>query len=216
MKDDELVDLNKERHLIEQIKLLRSEESTNGNLWPKIAQQISDSDVGPSSYSLDNSSPTQYSSKTNSYTASWIPWAFAASLVVSVGSLTFSWNNLRQAEAIYAQLHNIESQRSTEQQYSSNVNPKLNLGPQIDLMEQEFKVAKVGLMSRIEMNKMQIDDKLLKDIQLKLKEIEQASNLLKVAINQQPEDSSLPNLLRMTYQQEITILTQLAKLDSSI
>jgi len=198
MKEDEPIDLNQERklnHLLDQqIAGLATEESTSRDLWMGVESKITDVE--------SKSSSTEH--KKNR----WASWAIAASLVISLGSLGMSWNNLRQAESIYAQ---IEIQKSTQQQsYRSSVQY------QVELMEQEFKLAKVGLMSQISMNRDNIDKPLLAEIERDLSVINKAAELLKSAIEKQPENTEYPKLLRATYQQELTVLTQLAKLDNSI
>ncbi len=198
MKDSDLTDLGQERALNEQIAALSNEEVMHNDVWPSVKRVIS-------------------RPETKFYTARWIPWAIAASLVVSLGSLSVSWNNLQQAKSLYAQAEqsNLEQQDVDELAHLRSMYEQ-SLDYQVSLMEQEFKVAKVGLVSRISMNRAHIDEKLFEEIEKQLTEIEKATQLLKLAIRSQPANSNLPRLLRATYQQELAVLTQLAKLDTSI
>jgi len=198
MKKDEPINLNQERKLNQlldqQIAGLATEEATSRDLWMDIESKITAAKPKASSKEHKNNR--------------WASWAIAASLVISLGSLGLSWNNLRQAESIYAQ---IEIQKSTQQQNYRN-----SVHYQIEMMEQEFKLAKVGLMSQISMNRNNIDKPLLSEIERDLSVINKAAELLKSAIEKQPENTEYPKLLRATYQQELVVLTQLAKLDNSI
>ncbi len=229
MKDDELINLNKERRLNQKIELLEDREVMDTDLWPSIKQQIlldknktrrGQDDWQKNEMSLDRSRLDRHdASKSQYYTPRWIPWAIAASLLVSVGSVTFSWRALNQAESIYAELDQVKesgSENSGFEVLTSNVQDSKGIANQVKLMEQEFTLAKASLMSRISMNQKRIDDTLLKDINDRLLEIELATKSLKDAIGKNPEEESLHSLLKMTYQQELTVLTQLAKLDSSI
>jgi len=210
---DELVDLTKERELNLKIQQLESEEVMPNDLWPSIKQIIS----SPHIKSEQPESNQQEQLETKYYTATWIPWAIAASLVISIGSMTFSWNNLQKAENIYAQITQEQSNNLISEKDIGDLNSgQSGLIWQVDLMEQEYKLARVGLMSRISMNTRHIDKIILKDIQKNLQEIETANQLLKKAIFEKPEDYSLVSLLQTTYQQELNVLTQLAKLDNSI
>jgi len=206
---DELVDLAKERELNSRIQNLESEEEMLNDLWPSIKQQISSSQT--------NVICQSQLAETRNYTASWIPWAIAASLIVSIGSMTFSWNKLKQVENIYAQISQEQkSDLTVEGNLASVKREKEDLVRQVDLMEQEYKLARVDLMSKISMNARQIDKATLKDIRETLKEIESANQLLKKAIIETPDDHRLVTLLKTTYQQELNVLTQLVKLDTSI
>ena len=200
LKETDLIDLSRERALNERIASLAKEEAMQNNLWPDIKMSIA---------KLETKSRLE----TKYYTARWIPWAIAASLVVSLASVTYSWNNLQHAESLYARMENQQQPNENKTQDGSYEN---SIQFQVDLLEQEFRVAKVGLLSQISMNRANIDEKLFLDIENQLADIEQAVVLLKSAIKQQPGNTNLPRLLTTTYQQELAVLTQLAKLDTSI
>lgn len=203
-KETEFVELSQERLLNEQIKQLPQAQATPIDLWPEIKSAI----VRP---------------ETKYYTARWIPWAIAASLVVSLVSVTYSWNSLQQAKSLYAKIENAPNELNVETNNSSlqkaalqNVSYENSLQYQVNQLEQEFKIAKAGLLSQISMNRAHIDKKLFLEIENQLVDIEQAVVLLKSAIKEQPDNTNLPKLLTTTYQQELAVLTQLAKLDTSI
>jgi hypothetical protein len=193
-KETDFMDLSQERALNEQIASLAKEEQPPNNLWPDIKVSI----VKPA---------TKY------YTTRWIPWAIAASFVISLASVTYSWNHFQQAELLYAKIKKTQNNTRLTIQSSDYEN---SIQYQVHLLEQEFKIAKAGLLSQISMNRAHIDERLFSEIENQLTDIEQAVVLLKSAIKAQPDNSNLPRLLTSTYQQELAVLTQLAKLDTSI
>lgn len=188
MNEKEIADLAQERTLNQQIASLAKEQATATNLWPGIKAEITAPVIKQA-------------------TAKWIPWAIAASLIVSVGSVVFSLSNLRQAEVLYAQ---IEAQESEWSPYQRSVSY------QVELMEKEYRQAKIELMKSITMNHSRIDTDIILEVEATLLGIEHATTMLKAAIKEQPDNDRLPLLLKATYQQEISVLTQLAKLERSI
>jgi anti-sigma-K factor RskA len=220
MKNSDSIDLNQERKLASEIQSLAVEGSPSEDLWPAIEKRIRVYESLPKLNKPESSG----NSETKFYRAKWIPWAIAASLVVSLGSLSISWQQLEKAEVLLAELEQpnrsktieaAEAQVSYASLDASSPNEK-GLQTQVNLMEQEFKLARVGLMSRIAMNRSKIDKSLLKDIQERLQEVESAADVLKQAIAEQPNNLVLAELLKTTYQQELNVLTQLAKLDNTI
>ncbi len=206
MNETELIDLSEERALNEPIASLLKEEATPNNLWPDIKTRIME---------LETKCRLEKTHRLEAkyYTARWIPWAIAASLVVSLFSVIYSWDHLQHAESLYAEIENLKKSNENKTQERVYEN---SIQFQVDLLEQEFRVAKVGLLAQISMNRVHIDEKLFLEIKNQLVDIEQAVVLLKSAIKQQPDNSNLPRLLTSTYQQELAVLTQLAKLDTSI
>jgi hypothetical protein len=233
MTNDNSIDIKKERMLGEQIRALEVEAEPTRDLWPEIKNEIVKQQQDSSHRNKDNSSKRKLSD-TKIYTAGWIPWAIAASLVVSLSSLSVSWRQLEKAEVLLAQIdqqENLQLNPNEAREYAgenlesavmknaslTNENQQVAfLQSQVGLMEQEFKLARAGLMSRISMNRSKIDKALLKDIQERLTEVEKAVLVLKKGIVEQPDNLVLAELLKRTYQQELTVLTQLAKLDNTI
>ena len=185
MKNEQTLDLNKERELQRHIADLATEDEPQLDLWSGIKARIEQP-------------------KFISRTPKWIPWAVAASLIVSIGSVSFSWQNLQNAEEIYSQL-----KTETNHEQLSGLN-------QVALIEDSYKIAKASLMETIVKPNSSIDSQLMSQIEDRLVDIEFAAALLKVAIEKQPTDSQLHLLLKATYQQELEILTQIAKLETKL
>ncbi len=236
--DEKTIDLEKERKLNQAIAQLKTAEATPSDLWPGIAERIaSNPSAGKSA---------KKNAETKLFASRWHNWAIAASLVLCVGSLTYSWHQVDKANAVYAQASEIQAKLEAELQQNGQAqtqsgevsiesqglsNPRIAsvsfqtndssevdasyYRRQVDQMEKEFKAAKASLMARISMNRANIDEALLRQIETELMEIERASLVLKKAMGQQ-FDANFTNLLRVTYQQELTVLSQLAKLDNTI
>lgn len=187
MKSESPVDLNKEKDLIKALKALPETANPSRDLWPGIASQLSERE-------------------TKTYTPRWIPWAIAATLVVSFSSIFVSWNNLQSAQEFIAD-------NRFSQQGDNELALKGDIQAQIESMEQEFRLAKSALLAQIGMNSSQTNMDLMQDVKSNLIIIEQATSQLKAAIIKQPENPGLPALLQATYQQELAVLRQLAKLD---
>jgi len=185
MKDEQSLDLNKERELQKQIAGLAMEADPQVDLWPNIKHQIEQPAV-------------KYGAP------KWMPWAIAASLIVSLGSVALSWQNLEQAKMLYSQQQDQNDNRATDEK------------TQVEIIENSYRVAKVSLMKNIVSSNSSIDAQLMAEIKNKLFDIDAAALLLKEAIRNQPRGSQLPLLLKATYEQELEILTQISKLDKSI
>ena len=185
MKDEQTLDLNKERELQKHIADLASEDDPLVDLWFGIKAKIEQPMV---SYR----------------TPRWMPWAIAASLFVSIGSVGYSWQNLQQAKQIYSQL-----KTETNRQDTSGLS-------QVAHIEHSYRVAKASLVDTIVKSNSSINRQLMLEIEDKLVDIKLAAALLKAAIEKQPRDSQLPLLLKATYQQELEILTQIVKLDAKL
>ena len=184
MNNDSPVDMNKEKELLRAISSLPDAETPSRDLWTGIAEQLTERE-------------------TKTYTPRWIPWAIAATLLLSFSSVLVSWTNLQTANQVFAE--------------NNNLNQKdMAVHAQLKSMEQEFGLAKSALLSKIAMNSSQTDADLISDVKSNLIIIEQATSQLKAAIIKQPEDQSLPRLLQATYQQELVVLTQLAKINTGV
>lgn len=251
MTHQKTIDLEQERRLNQAIKQLASEEQTAHDLWPSIKSKIQ-ADVKTSSSESASSSAgadsvkvvPQKNVETKLFARSWNSWAIAASLVICVGSVSYSWMQLEKADAIYAEVNQIQQKLNSNLEAASQTasGSTVSLKPaskensdllpasiidsrevnadyyvrQVDAMEKEFKAAKASLMARIAMNRANISEALLTQVETELMEIERATLVLKKAMGRQQVDANFTNLLRLTYQQELTILTQLAKFDTTI
>ena len=183
MKGETIVELGNKKALDDALQELPDEEAPQRDLWPQIEAQL----------------PVR---ETKIYNRRWMPVALAASLVVSFGAVWLSWNNLQTAKAFYA-----SSQQGIDEQN------QLSIQSQIDTMEHEYGLAKSALLAQIGMNSANSDEDLLADVKSNLIIIEQATSELKAAIAKQPEDPALLKLLNTTYQQELAVLSNLAKLN---
>ena len=243
MNDQQPIDLDKERRLNHAIGRLADSESTPSDLWPSVKAQILALDEISASAGADNQAQPMTNVETKLFAWRWNSWAIAASLMLCVGSVTYSWQQLAKAKAIYAQVSEMQAHIETHQSLLANAANKNSLtnnaiaeqtkqwslnsadnsevnseyySKQVAAMEREFKTAKASLMARISMNRTNIDEALFSQIEIELMEIERATLVLKKAMGRQQVDANFTNLLRVTYQQELTVLTQLAKLDATI
>ncbi len=247
MNRQKTIDLDKERRLNQAIKQLATEEPPCNDLWPAIQDEINTIECTRSQSGDLFGSDNNYSRKnieTKLFKQSWNSWVIAASLVVCVGSVSYSWVQLEKADAIYAEVNHIQQQIDSKlalpdpqaegktvsfepkgtEKLSSAANRRTDSDVvnadyyvrQVDAMEKDFKAARASLMARISMNRANIDEALLTQIETELMEIERATLVLKKAMGRQQVDANFTNLLRLTYQQELTVLTQLAKLDTTI
>ena len=182
MKFEPPIDINREKQLMDALASLPESAEPSRDLWPEISHNIA-------------------KRETNTYTQRWIPWAFAATLLISFSSVIISWSHLESAQKIVV----------NNQIFIKN-DSKRDIQSQIKSMEQEFGLAKSVLLTQIALNSNKTNANLMQDVQSNLIIIEQATSQLKLAINQQPENPSLPKLLQSIYQQELTVLIQLAKL----
>lgn len=183
---DKTINIHQEKALIAALRELPKEAEPGRDLWPEIASELAPREI-------------------KSYTPRWIPWSIAATLMVSLASFFVSWNNLQSAQQLMA----INTVQATRGEISD-----INL--QIKVMEQEYGLAKSALLAQIGSHADEIDNNLLRDVKSNLLIIERATDELKSAINKQPENPSFPKLLKATYQQELVVLSQLAKLNQDI
>ena len=182
--ESELV-AKQEAELLEALNQLPTDATPETNLWFGIRTHLKVERVKPKA-------------------RSWVPWAMAATLLISFGIFVASWQNLQQAQRLVAQEQN-------ERSVTSSV-----IADEIKMMEQDYGLAKSALLAQIAVKSADIDTDLLSDVKTNLIIIEQATSELKGAIELQPENPALPQLLKATYQQELVVLSQLAKLSQDI
>lgn len=182
MSDEKYTEQHQDRILQRELSQLATEAPTQRDLWPDIKKRLPVED-------------------TKIYNRRWMPLALAASLVVSVVAVSFSWHSWQQTQHLIA----------LQQQHESELKGD-SLELQIKAMEQNYRLAKSVLLAQIGMNSAHIDPDLLTDVKSNLVIIEQATSELKAAIAKQPQDPSLMKLLNATYQQELVVLSKLAKL----
>jgi hypothetical protein len=244
MNDQNPIDLDKERKLNQAIDQLAKFENTSVDLWPSIKKRIEPSSKLNLHGANQSQAQTVYNQKadatystsvvTNLFSSRWNSWAIAVSLLVCIGSVTYSLQQLDKADEVLAQAIQLQQNGATKANLESQtdfgadrvaynetsaIHGEVNSSyyvHQVDQMEKEFKAAKASLMARISMNSANFDKALIKQIETELMEIERATLVLKKAMGRQQLDENFTNLLRVTYQQELTVLTQLAKLDTTI
>jgi len=172
------------------ISELEKEKEPSKDLWPEIASSLE-------------------SREEKSVRNTWISWSAVATLTLSVGILAFSWNKLEQAELMMKQAESISVQYEER------------LISQLDSMEREYRLARSTFLAQIQYNSQdQVVDgeenNLQSDLYEQLVVFEKATNELKAAIKAQPSDPNLPKLLKATYQQELAVLSKLAKLNQNV
>lgn len=182
MTDENTTDLEQERLLKKELASLVKEMPPQRDLWPDIKKRLP-------------------ASETKIYNQRWMPAALAASLVVSVAAVSFGWHHWQQTQRLIAQ----------QQQHEFKLRED-DIQLQIRAMEQDYGLAKSALLTQIGMNSAHSNQDLLADVKANLVIIEQATDELKAAIAKQPQDPSLMKLLNATYQQELAVLSNLARL----
>jgi hypothetical protein len=184
MNNHEIESLEYHKRLAKDLNKLANKAEPSFDLWPDIERNLD-------------------KRETKTYTPNWMSMAIAATLVVSFCAAMFSWTNLQQAKGLSLQ----------SSQFVVNTNNRDDIQGQIDKMEQAYGLAKSALLAQINSNAANNQPDILSEIETNLIIIEQATTEIKQAMGKQPNNPSLPKLLKATYQQELVVLTQLAKLD---
>ncbi|MCW8875960.1 MAG: hypothetical protein OQJ89_09980 [Kangiellaceae bacterium] len=185
MDKDSIVDLDKQKQLQQALNSLPQDMEPSRELWPEIEANIK-------------------GKFTKIYTPRWIPWAIAATLVLSIGSVSWSWRTYQQAELLVRN-HAAHQIDSIEQAKSA-----------LKLMEQEYRLARTALLSQIDFEIGEGQAEMITNVRSQLRVIDKATVNLKKAIELQPNDPKLPKLLKATYQQELAVLSQLVRLNQDI
>lgn len=185
MDKESIVELDKQKQLQQALKSLPQEMEASRELWPEIEANIK-------------------GKFTKIYTPRWIPWAIAATLVLSVGSVSWSWRTYQQAELLV--------RNYTAPQVDSIEQTKHALKS----MEQEYRLARTALLSQIDFEYGEEQAAMITDVRSQLRIIDKATLNLRKAIELQPNDPNLPKLLKATYQQELAVLSQLVRLNQDI
>ena len=182
--------LDEQRELKSDIAELSVEKDPSRDLWPAIVNRLEPR-------------------KPQTQRQGVVPWAVAATLVMSVGLFALSWHNYRQAEAFYAQATAINDAYQD------------GLMDQLDAMEREYRLARTSYLSQIQFENSQLTrlasgESVPEDIASQLVAFQSAAENLKAAIRSQPSNPNLPRLLKATYQQELSVLSQLARLNKNV
>ena len=200
---DELIDLNKERKLNQAIEQLAEQDSPSHDLWPEIKNKIERINVAPTLDKAVSNEPFKITQ--------WIPIAVAASLTISIISIAFTWISLERSD----NYHSYNEVEASEKQklLAASHHPLIK---QVAFMESEYQTAKLDLMKNISLTSSNFEVNIANKVENELVDIKKARELLKNELSKNPNNSYLAYLLQTTYQQEMKILSQVAKLSTSI
>lgn len=190
MEEMKTSDLDVHRSLKNAIAELNDEKEPSKDLWPGIKSSLT-------------------TKERVSRNSSWFTWGTAATFIVSLGILGVSWNNVKQAEQMMLHAESVSTQYEEK------------LLVQLENMEREYGLAKSTYLAQIQYNSPSLKRVSSSSggesgITEQLAVFEKATRDLKAAIKAQPSDPNLPNLLRATYQQELAVLSQLARLNQNV
>ncbi len=122
----------------------------------------------------------------------WMPFALAASLLISIISIGFSG---------YLYLNvSVDSNLVAEQ---SSANP-------VELIENSYRVAKAAYLTELATDKRQLTPEMRKVLRKNLEIIDQAASEIHAALKTSPNDIFLMNTLIQTREKEIELLRQVA------
>ncbi|MCP4414468.1 MAG: hypothetical protein GY808_18085 [Gammaproteobacteria bacterium] len=125
-------------------------------------------------------------------TGQWMPFALAASLLISVISIGFSGYLYLNVSA--------DSNLVAEQ---SSANP-------VDLIENSYRVAKAAYLTELATDKRQLTPEMRKVLRKNLEIIDQAASEIHAALKISPNDIFLMDTLIQTRDKEIELLRQVA------
>ena len=129
----------------------------------------------------------------HAYRRSWFPAAMAASLVVAVTALSFSYfsfQNVRQTNAQIAALAELQK-------------------AQIAILEQQHALVRTQFAALLEDTNGALNPVLVSEIKSALADFDRASAEIKNAIAVQPNDPRYASMLMNAYQQEVRLLKKI-------
>lgn len=141
----------------------------------------------------DISSRIRFAENRRKKKAVWAPLAVAASLVVAVGSLMFSWMSFQMA----SDNRQRQAMMVTYQQ------------AQLQLIEQQHKMVRVQFVQLLRDKRELLNPDFITEAELLMANIDQASTEIKKAMTVQPNDPDYASMLVSTYQQEINLLNKI-------
>ena len=127
------------------------------------------------------------------YRWDWIPYALAARILISVGSLLFSsisYDRTRDVNDLQAML--VLQQQS-----------------QIDHIEQQHKIVRAQFSQLLQQQKDRFDPSFVMEMQAILQIIDKATDELKAAILEQPYNPDYSLMLARTYQHEMSLINKI-------
>ena len=180
MNDEKINNMNKRKgsdklDLAEQISELDWDIQPSKDLWPDISSTIRFADKHRRKKSL------------------WVPMAVAASMVLAIGALMFSWMSFQMASDNRHQ----QALMVTYQQ------------AQLDLIEQQHKMVRVQFVQLLKDKRNLLNPDFVSEAQTLMLNIDQASLEIKKAMSVQPNSPNYTSMLVGTYQQEIKLLNQI-------
>ncbi len=181
-------DIEAHRALKNAYSQLETEREPSKDLWPEIKQQLS-----------------ERSQKKTNITNRWMAWGMAATLLMSVGVLSVSFNQFKQAEFMLAKVESLNEAFEDK------------LIRQVDFMEREYQLAKNSYLNQIRYQSSSFSSiESSQKIAKQLEAFKKATLALKSAIKAEPNNPNYPRLLKATYHQELEVLSQLAKLNQNV
>ncbi|WP_196140570.1 hypothetical protein [Aliikangiella sp. G2MR2-5] len=197
------IDINQQKQLSDALAKLPMEMKPDPEVWSRIETTI---------LSDQQSGRTNGASSIIYRQSKWFSWGMAASLVLSAGMLFFSWQNLNQAKILMADMSS-QQQILIDDKARQAMVESMNY---VESMDREYRLARTALLTQIRYNSNVNDSSILDEIETNLAVIEKATINLKNAIAAEPDNPQLPKLLQATYQQELALLSQLARLNQNL
>ena len=109
----------------------------------------------------------------------WIPWSMAASIVIAVSSLCFSWYSWHSFE-----------------QYQANQSVQFEQWVEFRLMEQQHQLMKVNFLQQLDEHEAVMDSAVVSDIRNNLMVLDGALKDIKLAIEQEPDNLQVKMVLQ--------------------
>ena len=177
MSDDKIntIDSADNRDLAERLGELKWDIEPSKDLWPDISSKI------------------RFADKARAGKPAWAPVAVAASVVLAIGSLVFSWMTFQLANDNRHQ----QAMMATYQQ------------AQLQLIEQQHQMVRVQFVQLLNDKRNLLNPDFVTEAQLLMVNIDQASEEIKKAIAMQPNDPNYASMLASTYQREINLLNRI-------
>lgn len=172
--------------LDEKLMMLDWDIEPGRDLWPDIANRIK---------------TTRQDKESKFAEQSWIPYAMAASFLVAVVSLLFSYMNFD-----HSQING--DYQSTFVVYQQS---------QIELIEQQHQIVRMEFSQLLQNQREVLDPAFVHEVETTLRTIDKAAEELKMAMLEQPYNPNYSFMLVRAYQQEIKLLNKIrSKQDISI
>lgn len=170
---------NETPELEQQLNSLDWEIQPKHDLWPTIKAEIEE--PAPRVVFLNNSPKP------------WGNYAIAASLLIAIFSVTFSFMS-------YQQMKNGQQQQLAVTHFQQ---------AQLQLIEEQHKLVRSQFIALLEAKPEHLDANYVREAKLLMQNIDQASDELKLAIKANPDNPNYASMLVNTYHQEAKLLKKL-------